>query len=372
VTVAQQDVLYPKWQNIVVDSPTANVADFPFLLVLNDAKAIANADMASKRYRIYDWLGNLLSYEQESYTEGASYANALIWVKLPDAYASPTGDQNTVQVCYGYDPGSDQDDPTNAWDSYFDGVYHLPDGSTLSALDSTNHGYDGTVSGATAIAGKVGGGANFDHSDDFIYTGNVTRDYATAGAVTIEAWIKPAVASTTSYVMSILLHGSTTAYYPRVYLRYEGSLGKCYFDFSNNTAETAGSLSKAIAFNADEWHHIAAVWINGGTCDLYWDGVAQSAAKEGIGNLFAVSARPYRIGKFVDSDTRLWYGGMDEVRVSATGRSAAWLAYEHSNIADADNAQTWGGEETPSVGGPFPHYTRRLMQGGMIGMGIGG
>ena len=45
------------------------------------------------------------------------------------------------------------------------GVWHLPNGTSLSASDSTSHQANGTISRGTAVAGEIDGGA--DLSEDF-------------------------------------------------------------------------------------------------------------------------------------------------------------------------------------------------------------
>src|SRR5690606_31104823 len=49
------------------------------------------------------------------------------------------------------------------WTEYA-GVWHLPNGTTLTANDSTSNGNDGTVNSASATAGVIGGGASFGAS----------------------------------------------------------------------------------------------------------------------------------------------------------------------------------------------------------------
>ena len=88
---------YQKRVEITIQSANvdSNLTDFPVLIVLSDSEAIANADMASKRYEFYDDGGTKLAYDEDSYTEGASYVNAEIWVNVGSVYASPSGDQNS-------------------------------------------------------------------------------------------------------------------------------------------------------------------------------------------------------------------------------------------------------------------------------------
>src|SRR5438477_6543923 len=81
--------------------------------------------------------------------------------------------------------------PGSNWDSSYRAVYHLRDGATLSAGDSTAGGNNGSlVNGASATAGQVGGGASFTAANSqYIDLGN-SPSIEIAGAITVEAWIK--------------------------------------------------------------------------------------------------------------------------------------------------------------------------------------
>ncbi len=90
------------------------------------------------------------------------------WVKVP---ALSTTTNTVIYNCYG---GSVPDDPnsdatygaTKVWDSNFVGVWHLPNGTSLSAGDSTSNANNGTSPAATTIitTGQVDGGGSFDRA----------------------------------------------------------------------------------------------------------------------------------------------------------------------------------------------------------------
>ena len=74
----------------------------------------------------------------------------------------------------------------------YKGVWHFPNGTTLTALDSTVNGSNGTITGATATAGQINGGANFTAAGNRINCGTMGNAVFTEnGAVTFSAWIKP-------------------------------------------------------------------------------------------------------------------------------------------------------------------------------------
>ena len=70
-----------------------------------------------------------------------------------------------------------------------DGVFHLPNGSSLTANDSTSNANNGTITGATATTGKINGGAAFSGTGQFIgMTG--MPNYLKTSAFSLSAWIK--------------------------------------------------------------------------------------------------------------------------------------------------------------------------------------
>lgn len=128
---------------------------------------------------------NILPFEQESYSASTGAVN--YWVKVPTL--SHTTD-TIIYLFYGNSSiTSDQSNRAGTWDSNYVGVWHLPNGTTLSAIDSTSNGHNGTISGATATSGEIGGGADFSGSTDAIALGNSSSFYNTS--FTVSAWINP-------------------------------------------------------------------------------------------------------------------------------------------------------------------------------------
>src|SRR5690242_412053 len=91
---------------------------------------------------------------------------------------------------------ADQQNKTGVWDSNYKTVYHLPNGSTLSAADSTANANNGTNSGATAALALIGGGASFDGSTSYLtIPSSGFPSYPTSGSTssytaTFSVWFK--------------------------------------------------------------------------------------------------------------------------------------------------------------------------------------
>ena len=90
-----------------------------------------------------------LNHEIESYN--GSTGQFIAWVQVPTV--SHTSD-TVIYLFYGNSAVTiSQENKTGVWDSNFHGVWHLPNGTTLSANDSTSNGNNGTINGPHATAG---------------------------------------------------------------------------------------------------------------------------------------------------------------------------------------------------------------------------
>lgn len=84
-----------------------------------------------------------------------------------------------------------------AWNSNYKLLSHLQNGTTLSALDGSTNGNNGTITGATAATGEIDGCGSFSGSAQFIdIAGNSSLNGT--GSHTIIAWVKAAAVSSTS------------------------------------------------------------------------------------------------------------------------------------------------------------------------------
>src|SRR3989344_2403387 len=136
-----------------------NLTDFPVLVQLSASNIdYAKTQNAGEDIRFVDADGTTaLSYEIEKWDEPGT---SLVWVKVPQIDSGSTTDY--IYMYFDNDAANDNQAATSVWDSSFKAVYHLPDGTTLSALDSTSGNHDGTITAATATTGKVDGAASFN------------------------------------------------------------------------------------------------------------------------------------------------------------------------------------------------------------------
>ena len=100
----------------------------------------------------------------------AATGQLIAWVNVPTVSAS----MNTViYVYYGNGTAGNQQNPAGVWDSNFEGVWHLPNGTTLSANDSTANGNNASaLNGTGAGSGEIGGAASLNGTSNFIQVPN--------------------------------------------------------------------------------------------------------------------------------------------------------------------------------------------------------
>jgi hypothetical protein len=262
-----------------------------------------------------------LKWEVEKY-DGTT-GNLIAWVKIPSV--SSTTD-TPFYLFYG-DPSitTNQSDPVNTWDANFKAVYHFGNGTTLTATDSTG-GNNGTLfNGPTASAGKINGAAHFVSSSNQAIGLANPGDFPVATAWTMETWIKPTTDGNVA-----LLWGGTSNNGPHMVLP------------GNNTWRVGfwgGADINGTGVDTTAFHHIVGTF-DGSSLRLYKDGsliagptAASPTTSSNTGAAIATSFGAY----YFD-------GNVDELRISNTNRSAAWITTEYNNQNSPGTFITMGSE----------------------------
>jgi hypothetical protein len=339
--------------------PNTDQSNFPVLISLPpntyaDLKTTANGGSVTNTngYDILftsDAAGTLpLAYERESYS--GSTGAMIDWVRV----ATVSHTTNTViYLFYGNSSvTTDQSNPSGTWDSNYVGVWHLPNGTTLSANDSTSNANNGAITGATATTGQIDGAASLSGTSQYITVGDGSSLRIT-GNITIEAWINPTDFSDYNGILGKTAGagGNIPAPYD-FYLTSGGGIPE--FFSGNGTAYS--NVSGSSPPTTGVWSHIA-VTLSGGTVAHYLDGSNNGSgtgtATPGDGGTAAV------IGSRTDHAT-MFKGGIDEVRVSNIARSADWIATEYNNQSSPSTfytvgaALTGGGSSSPAIASLSP------------------
>ncbi len=252
-----------------------------------------------------------------------SLAKAEIWVPVDVL----TGSDVDIYVWYSAG-GSESQPAANAafgseavWDANYKGVWHFPDGTTLTAGDSTANANNGTIgSGVTAVAGKIDGGASFSSGE--ISKSNNSGLQPTV--FTIEFWIKTTQTGNTVVVEKDGNNGFSVQTDTTNSIGLKVNVGGATLRIGINTTH----------FSADgAWHHVAFVYF----ASL---GSGQSANNhalvDGVDHVdFNNPSVPsYSTGVFDIGSRGGSFGcamDMDELRLSNSARSTNWITTEYNS-----------------------------------------
>jgi hypothetical protein len=260
-----------------------------------------------------------------------------------------------IYMYYGNSESGNQSNPEGVWDCNYVAVYHLSesgDGTANEFKDSTNNGYHGQGGAGTStdvpnrVWGKLGYGQDFDGMDDYIQVDSMNpRDW---GDFTATAWYKSDndTAVDDGYIFD---HSEGYGTGPGFALTVSDDTG--YEDgprflLYDNTP-SSNSLTTGTDVVDQTYHYLGiarnlyrkAIFVdgsyNGGEVDSFSGQIINVAAAAQIGD------KP--------GDTEQVDGVVDEIRVSNTARSDAWIATEYYNMNDPSSFHSVGSEVATST-----------------------
>jgi len=332
-------------------SGTTNLANFPVLISLaSDTDLAAHAQSSGNDILFTDSTGsNKLNHEIEAYNSATGQLTA--WVQVPSV--SPSTD-TVIYMYFGNPSASNQQSKTAVWDANYQGVWHLPNGSTLNASDSTQNGNNGTVNNAAASSGEIGGGASFN--------GGSSVDFGSAsglhilGPITAEAWINLAAWPSNGYPSGILGMGYSYTSQWTGWMLEAGTdnAGTHYLNWTSNNGAPHGVATVVPSLALGTWHHLVGTF-DGGTWRMYLDGVMSGSSADAIppvnsGDDIVAGG----LGTNASGPIFMFKGLLDELRVSNTARSSGWVATEYNNqshpgsFVSLGSLQTGGGGTAPT------------------------
>jgi hypothetical protein len=332
--------------------------NFPVLVSLNNAalKDVAHGGkvQSANGYDIYFYSDSAFTTRIPAEIEKYDATNGILnaWVKV--GTVSHTID-TTIYMAYGNagistDPNLDDTyGKTSVWDSNYKGVWHLPNGTSLSLGDSTSNALNLTNNGSyvTAVAGQIDGGANSPGTYSYATKASPGFTYTTGDTITIEAWIKRVYVNASTYYPALALSksgGSTTV--RNFELDFNGGgVGETTSNsitvHYRNSADTAWTAFWHTTADTDTtaWHHYAVTLTfgTGSTIAIYKDGVALTTASQN-GNATPITAGVDTLYLLSADASEFLGGSADEVRLSkGIARSADWIATEYNNQSSPGN-----------------------------------
>lgn len=255
-------------------------------------------------------------------------------------------------MCYGNTATTTYQGNVNAtWDSNYEMVQHFPDGTTLTANDSTSNALNGTlVNTPTATAGQINGAANFASASSQ-YIQRSSGFPTTWTTFTISMWFKLttlppggdlAVGLQSSQSANGWLFGINTTGHPDITER-----GVANNPFSSLTV-TANTKVYYLAITRSTTTAIGYLYNFTDSTNANQTITINNTAFTGDGKYLISSLDAQAAGFF-------WNGWIDELRVSTSVRSADWIQTSYNNQSSPSTFYTIGAETggTPSAGGPI-------------------
>ncbi|MAZ66181.1 MAG: hypothetical protein CMF25_03650, partial [Kangiellaceae bacterium] len=290
------------------------LTDFPALVKLDGSRidySVAGANGQSLRF--VDAQGQLLAHEIESWDPNGE---SVVWVKINAISASTVNDY--IVMYYDNPAASSPQNSGAVWSNNFAGVWHL---NQLN--DSTTNGNNGANNGSDSLQGAIGLGRHFNGTDEFIGIPH-SNSLALANQLTVEAWIK-ADNPIDQMFGRFISKKSDFAGTDGFELQFHPATDYVSVIGSGNANLVKGEG----AVDGETWNYISTT-INGANATLYVNGEAVST-----GPIDPVVANniPLNIGR-AGADQNYFRGLIDEVRLSSSVRSAAWVAAQHLSMSD--------------------------------------
>ncbi len=339
------DAGWTRRRRIVVPAgaASADLPAFPLLVVLTDPTLGSKTHPAGNDFLFTAEDGvTKLAHEVETFD---GLAGELVsWVNVP---LLSSGDDTTIYLYYGNPNAQAQAAAELVWGDDYQGVWHLAEPASdeqNAALhrDSTGNENHGLQHGNNQARGSVGYGQRFDGDDDEIEIANPDTFQLGDTSCTISAWIR----TTSIQASGIVVKSPVDSHVPDDKL----------FGI-NHTADKLGVdqgwvdyLGGVTDVDNGEWHQV--VWIQHGDYadsaelwELFVDGAWESSLEAETGA--DIAGHTLRIGGLVVDSyfPQRFRGDIDEVRISRTTRSQAWLAASYANQRDPDAFYTLGSEE---------------------------
>jgi len=292
-----------------------DLTDFPLLIKLEDPEVDARAQTDGDDILFTADDGQTKLAHEIEYFEGELVA----WVKTD---LSSTVD-TILYLYYGNPEATNQENPEEVWDSNYLAVHHLEETSG-TVYDSTSYDNDGeALNGVNQdVDGKINGAYLFDGSDDRIVLPQV---YSDESEFTFETWVNT---------------DDQRGYFITQRDAYKNGPFIQYYDGDNTFQMYVDGLKLSVPATTGEWHYVVGSF-GAGVASLYVDdgtpvSVSTTLEWPGLNTYFGDRV----------ALNRAFSGTMDEIRLSKTARSAAYVETSFNNQNDPATFYDIGNEES--------------------------
>lgn len=323
-----------------------NLVNFPLLVRVDSTRIDYSAmQSAGQDLRFYDSDGvTSLSHEIERWD---SSGNSYIWVRVPQIDASSSSD--SIVMCYGNSTAADGQAATAVWNSNFRAVWHFS--STTIASDSTANGSAGTNNTIAEADGQVGKAYSFNGTSSWVDLGQNKSFIGGNSFTTISAWIAPsATIASTKNILAITKSGTPPINSSRVTFGGDATNNFSAGGRADDTAPSNATQSTTTSpLLSNSWQFLTVVIDYAGQdIRFYYNGslIADNNATLASWTAASLSSTPSAnaaIGAEDDGSAFYFPGKIDELRLSDSARSAAWIAADYKSVSDT--FLTFGAEE---------------------------
>jgi len=321
-------------KSITVDNTkvSADLTNFPVLINLSSDASLASHAKTDGSDIIFTSSDGTTKLERgiERYTTATG--ELVAWIKIP-SLANST--DTVIYMYYGNAAGAETNS-TSVWDSNYKIVHHYPNGTTLSAADSTSNGFTGTISGAVAGTGKIDGAGSFNGTTDyFTVADNSALDLTTAA--TIEFWFKRTAAGVQTCIAKFNTTGNQMSYGLQVHTD-----NKVYWSISSNGSTNNYWYSTQTVTDTN-WNHLVGTF-DAGTYKVYLNGQEISGTPPASPSTSIFNSTTALENRYNASNYNS--GLLDELHISNTARAAEWIATEYNNQNSPSTFYSLGSEST--------------------------
>ncbi|RLF43418.1 MAG: hypothetical protein DRN18_00065, partial [Thermoplasmata archaeon] len=265
-------------------------------------------------------------WELEEYDP--STGKLVAWVNISSISST---EDTTFYLYYDTSPSSDGGEhyPERTWDSNYICVYH---GDDLN--DSTANHYNLiNVNGTSIVDGWIGKCFDFEVDNHQYLYNDSWFNLSTSGECTIVAWFNVESVTDSSPNWYVGIHaGIDSSDDAGLYLRYRTSTDQKFQALQQDDSGGLGVIATD-TFVTNTWYHLAGLYDNSASVELYVDGVSQGTASGTIDwNDFH---NELHIGHNIfDGGSKEYYfdGKMDEIRISKVKRSSGWIKTVYNNL----------------------------------------
>ena len=307
----------PAWahrRRITIDSGmlAGDVTDFPVLVRIPAASLAGNIQSDCDDLRFIE-ADDVTPVAMELDTCGAgSGADTTVWIKRTLVQAASP---HRLWLYYSAG-GNDVSNGAAVFGSSgagYESVHHM---GVTADVTGNGHGLS-AQGGPTVTAGQISQASNFDGVDDYYSLSNGDSDFDFTTTMSASAWVK--VGAFTDQWQAILAKGDNA------WRMHRGDTTNGV-GFGTTSSSVHDDLNGSTNVNDGAWHHVAIV-MDGAKKYLYVDGIEDEQRAYTL--TLQANSRGVRIGMNQDaSPNRFWEGQIDEVRISAVARSAAWISAE--------------------------------------------